>query len=46
MHDVPDVVAACCVLHNNMCQTHRERFDDNWLEADTCYDDPYINLHT
>ena len=30
--DVPKVVSACCVLHN-ICETHKEMFDEEWLEG-------------
>ena len=29
--DVPTVISACCVLHN-ICEVHKEQFDDTWLE--------------
>ena len=29
--NVPNLVTACCVLHN-ICEIHGEAFDDNWLE--------------
>lgn len=29
MSDVPELVAACCVLHN----IHGESFDEEWLEG-------------
>ena len=32
MEDVPDVVGACCVLHN-ICQTLGDAFDEHWLES-------------
>ena len=30
--DVPELVAACCVLHN-ICEIHREEFSDDLLEG-------------
>ena len=34
--DVPELVAACCVLHN-MCEVHGDLFDNSWLEGtDNC----------
>ena len=34
--DVPELVAACCVLHN-MCEVHGDLFDDSWMEGtDNC----------
>jgi len=30
--DVPTVVSACCVLHN-ICEIHREEFNEEWLEG-------------
>lgn len=36
VRDVPELVAACCVLHN-MCEVHGDTFDDSWLEGtDNC----------
>ena len=32
VEDVPDVVGACCVLHN-ICQTLGDAFDEHWLES-------------
>ena len=32
MSDVPELVAACCVLHN-ICEVHGESFDEEWLEG-------------
>ena len=33
---VPELVAACCVLHN-MCEVHGDLFDDSWLKGtDNC----------
>ena len=32
MCDVPELVAACCVLHN-ICEIHGECFDDSWMEG-------------
>ena len=29
--DLPDLIAACCVLHN-LCEIHRERFNEEWLQ--------------
>ena len=29
---VPKVIAACCVLHN-ICEIHKEVFDEEWLEG-------------
>ena len=31
VHDVPTVVAACCVLHN-ICETRGENFEDQWMQ--------------
>ena len=30
--DVPELVAACCVLHN-ICETQGDTFDDQWMEG-------------
>ena len=30
IHDVPKLVAACCVLHN-VCEIHGETFDEDWM---------------
>ena len=29
--DIPTVITACCVLHN-ICEVHRDEFNDAWLE--------------
>ena len=34
---MPTLVTACCILHN-LCETHGNSFDDNWLEADPLTD--------
>ena len=31
IENVPNIVTACCVLHN-ICEIHGETFDDDWLE--------------
>jgi hypothetical protein len=31
-YDVPELVAACCVLHN-MCEIHGDTFDEQWMEG-------------
>ena len=33
--DVPEVVAACCVLHN-ICERHGEEFSEEWLDGVEC----------
>lgn len=30
--DAPQVVAACCVLHN-ICEIHGDNFDEQWMEG-------------
>ena len=30
--DAPELVAACCVLHN-ICELHGETFDEQWMEG-------------
>ena len=30
--DVPDLVAACCVLHN-ICEVHGDSFNEDWMEG-------------
>ena len=30
--EVPELVGACCVLHN-ICQQHGEGFNEQWLET-------------
>ena len=30
--DAPEVVAACCVLHN-ICEVHGDAFDEQWVEG-------------
>ena len=32
VEDIPDVVGACCILHN-ICQTHGDSVDEHWLET-------------
>ena len=29
--DLPELIAACCVLHN-LCEIHGERFNEDWLQ--------------
>ena len=31
--DLPCLVAACCVLHN-ICESHHEAFNDDWIQDD------------
>ena len=33
IRDLPCLVAACCVLHN-ICETHHEAFNDDWIQDD------------
>ena len=34
--EVPELVGACCILHN-ICQLHGEQFNSQWLEeGDEC----------
>ena len=33
VRDVPELVAACCVLHNIMCEVHSDTFNEEWLEG-------------
>ena len=33
VENVPTIVAAACVLHN-MCEIHRDAFDDSWADVD------------
>ena len=35
--DLPEVVAACCVLHN-ICEIHGESFDEDWMQDVTSQD--------
>jgi hypothetical protein len=30
--DVPNMITACCVLHN-ICEVHKDEFSDSWLEG-------------
>ena len=30
--DVPELVAACCILHN-ICKIHGDLFDEEWLKG-------------
>ena len=32
--DVPELVAACCTLHN-VCEVHGDTIDEDWLELRT-----------
>ena len=32
IEDVPELVAACCVLHN-LCEIHGDQFDEEWLHG-------------
>lgn len=32
-HHVPNIVVACCILHN-VCEIHGSHFVDSWLESD------------
>ena len=32
IRDVPELVAACCTLHN-ICEVHADTFDEEWLEG-------------
>ena len=32
VRDVPELVAACCTLHN-ICEVHADTFDEEWLEG-------------
>lgn len=32
--DIPTVITACCVLHN-ICEVHRDEFNEEWLEGCT-----------
>ena len=36
---VPQVVTACCILHN-MCEVHGDAFNDTWFE-DSQLDQPH-----
>ena len=29
--DLPKLVAVCCVLHN-ICETHGDNFDEDWMQ--------------
>ena len=29
--NVPNIILACCTLHN-ICEVHRDTFNDEWLE--------------
>ena len=29
--DLPELIAACCILHN-LCEIHGERFNEDWLQ--------------
>ena len=32
VENVPNIVAACCVLHN-ICEIHGDTFNDEWMQA-------------
>ncbi len=34
--DIPNIVSACCVLHN-ICELRGESFDDEWIESDSSF---------
>ena len=34
VHDLPKLVAVCCVLHN-ICEIHQENFNEEWLDGVT-----------
>ena len=49
IEDIPEVVGACCVLHN-LCQAHGEAFDEHWLDSDDAdadmqIDTPGVSTH-
>ena len=31
IQNVPTVITACCILHN-VCEVHRDRFNESWME--------------
>lgn len=37
--NVPNVIAACCVLHN-LCETHGDSFNEEWLQEVDLMDQP------
>ena len=45
VNDVPELVGACCVLHN-ICQLHGEGFDEQWLDESSQCDSPAISTIT
>ena len=40
--DAPEVVAACCVLHN-ICEVHGDAFDEQWVEGGEPRNDPELH---
>ena len=30
--NIPNVIAACCILHN-ICEVHQDSFDDDWIQG-------------
>ena len=43
VENVPNVVTACCILHN-MCEIHGETFDQTWIKAEDTTQ--FIQPHT
>lgn len=43
VRDVPELVAACCVLHN-MCEVHGDTFNEEWLGVESGCDTIQILL--
>ena len=37
--EIPELVGACCILHN-ICHLHGEEFDHQWSEENTTYESP------
>ena len=41
--NIPSIIAVCCILHN-LCEIHRDGFNDAWLEEDMEHPRTYRNM--
>ncbi|XP_065892383.1 uncharacterized protein [Dysidea avara] len=44
VHNIPQVIAAACVLHN-ICEQHNQHFNDAWLQAEDTHDQPATTMY-